>query len=69
MNRARAEGKIAFRSAGSHSPIDVCIIDLEARRIEFIQSKPKSMSDKAKLRLEQELKDLNSVFICSFKVL
>ena len=30
VNRAREKGHIAFRSAGSHSPIDVCIIDKKA---------------------------------------
>ena len=66
--KARSEGKISFRSAGSHSPIDVCIIDLKARTIEFLQSKPNSMPESQKKKLEQELKELNGGFSCSFKV-
>ena len=68
VNRAKSEGKISFRSAGSHSPIDVVIIDLQARRIEFLQCKPESMSNSKKEKLEQELKNLNNEFSCSFRV-
>jgi len=39
VNQARAEGLIAFRSAGSHSPIDVVIIDKFKRKIDLIQCK------------------------------
>ena len=39
VNTAKKIGKIAFRSAGSHSPIDVVIIDINAKEIEFIQAK------------------------------
>ena len=40
VNAAKKDGiKIAFRSAGSHSPIDVVIIDINAKEIEFIQAK------------------------------
>lgn len=39
MNSARENGCLSFRSAGSHSPVDVCIIDEKIRRIDFIQSK------------------------------
>ena len=68
VNEAKEQGKIAFRSAGSHSPIDACIIDLEARRIEFIQCKPDSMSNNKKRELEEELNKLNNLFKVSFKV-
>jgi Holliday junction resolvase len=68
VNEAREKGLIAFRSAGSHSPIDVCVIDMSSRRIEFIQCKPDSMSDKKKEELEKELQELNYLFQCSFKV-
>ena len=39
VNAAKKDGKIAFRSAGSHSPIDVVIIDIKTKKIEFIQAK------------------------------
>lgn len=68
VREAREQGLIAFRSAGSHSPIDVCIIDLEARRIEFIQSKHETISQAAKLRLEASLNELNNLFLCTFRV-
>lgn len=68
VNKARSEGKIAFRSAGSHSPIDVCIIDLEARRIDFLQCKPESMSENKKKEIEESLIDLNNDFKVTFRV-
>ena len=39
VNDAREEGHIAFRSAGSHSPIDVCIVDQNHKIIYLIQAK------------------------------
>lgn len=69
VNKARAEGKIAFRSAGSHSPIDLCIIDKEKKEIKFVQVKPKKFGKKAAERLEKELGWLNHNFKCSFEVL
>ena len=37
VNDARAQGFLAFRSAGSHSPIDVVIIDPEHETIKLVQ--------------------------------
>lgn len=68
MNQARSEGKIAFRSAGSHSPIDVCVIDIRGLKVEFIQCKPDTMSESKKASLEKEMEALNNNFKCSFKV-
>jgi len=39
VNQAIKDGCISFRSAGSHSPIDVCIIDKIRKEIFFIQAK------------------------------
>lgn len=39
VNEARADGCISFRSAGSHSPFDVVIVDLKLRKIAFVQCK------------------------------
>lgn len=39
VKEAREQGKLAFRSAGSHSPIDVCIVDVETGVIQLIQAK------------------------------
>lgn len=69
VNEARAKGKIAFRSAGSHSKVDVCIIDIYHKTIEFIQCKPDDMSANKKQQLLNELHELNDVFECSFNVL
>ena len=69
MNAARAENKIAFRSAGSHSPIDVVTIDQQHRIIELIQCKPDSMSDTQKKRLESKLADVTAVYRVVFKVI
>ena len=68
VNRARNEGKITFRSAGSHSPIDVCIIDRQNKKIEFVQCKPLNFGIKAKFDLEYEYKDLNDEFMVTFRV-
>ena len=68
VNETRTKGFISFRSAGSHSPIDVCIIDLDGRKIEFIQCKPDNYSENSKLKLEEALMKLNHFFEVSFKV-
>jgi len=57
VNAAREEGKIAFRSAGSHSIVDVCVIDMKNRKILFIQSKSKRLSAKEK----EEYKELEKM--------
>jgi Holliday junction resolvase len=62
VNDARAKGHIAFRSAGSHSPIDVIIIDEHTHVIHLIQCKPKSMSDNKKRELLESLVHLNGVY-------
>ncbi len=64
----RDKGYLAFRSAGSHSPVDVVAIDGKNKIIKLIQCKPKSMSEKAKQRLEEANKDLNGVFNVRFVV-
>ena len=68
VNMARDMGLIAFRSAGSHSPIDVCIIDLAAKTIDFIQCKPDSWSEKQKKNLERNYFEVNGVFNVKFSV-
>ena len=70
VNQARKEGKISFRSAGSHSPIDVAIIDIQSRKIRFIQCKPDNISDNQRKKLLDEFKYLiNAAFLVSFEVL
>ena len=60
---------IVQRTAGSHSPIDVIAIDKHNKTIKFIQAKPNSWNDKKIKELEQEHKELNGLFMCSFVVL
>lgn len=69
VNKAREEGHLSFRSAGSHSPIDVFILDRTERVIKLIQCKPKSMSNQAKLRLYETLKPLEGEYMVSVHVL
>lgn len=70
--RAKREGKIAFRSAGSHSPIDVCIIDVENLTIELIQCKSTFgmpvdyIKPKLKEKLEKQLSYLDGVYSVKF---
>lgn len=59
---------ITLRSAGSHSPIDVIGIKKESRKIFFVQSKPESMSQRAKTKLYTPLEWLNGSFECVFYV-
>jgi len=68
VNREKARGRLSFRSAGSHSPVDVVSVDFVHRLIKFIQSKPDSMSDNAKRKLEMENRHLNGCFECIFVV-
>ena len=62
VNEAREQGLISFRSAGSHSPIDVVIINDKSKIIRLIQCKPESMSNAARLRLMEQLGKLNGVY-------
>lgn len=68
VNACREKGLIAFRSAGSHSPIDVCAIDREKHRIYFIQSKSDNMPESQKKKIEEKFLDLNDMFEVSFEV-
>lgn len=70
VNEARMLNKIAFRSAGSHSPIDVCIIDDEKKRIELIQCKTgSSYTQNFKEKLKEQFKYLEGTYTVYFKVM
>ena len=70
VNEAKKEGCIAFRSAGSHSPIDVCIIDIDHNQIRFVQSKGDSITPRQIQKLLDELVELNTQdFEVSFEVI
>ena len=68
LKEARELGHVALRSAGSHSPIDVVDIDLDARVIKFVQCKPDSMQAKAREKLLMDNHLLNGSFFCVFEV-
>lgn len=68
VNFARESGLISFRSAGSHSPIDVVVIDIKNKQITFVQCKPDSMSENKKKEIEASMKDLNNQFNVFFFV-
>lgn len=68
MKKLEAKGLIVFRTAGSHGIVDLIAIDKENSRIKFIQVKPKSMSKKAKERIQIEHFWLNGEFASSFQV-
>lgn len=70
IDKLRKEGyDIVFRSAGSHSKIDVIAIRQSDKRIKFVQSKPKSMSENARKKIADELNWLNCEFIAEFEVI
>ncbi|MAH51797.1 hypothetical protein CMI37_38630 [Candidatus Pacearchaeota archaeon] len=46
VNQAKEEGYTAFRTAGSKSPVDVCIVDDKGKRIYLIQCKVTKRSQK-----------------------
>ena len=68
MNVAKKEGKIALRSAGSHSPIDVVVINILEMKINLIQCKPKSMSQNKRNDIINENIKLNGLFKVNFVV-
>jgi hypothetical protein len=70
MKEANDSGRyIVFRTAGSHSPVDIGIIDINNKAMSFIQSKPESMSQSQKDKLFEELKGLNGIFSVTFEVI
>ena len=68
---AREKGLIAFRSAGSHSPIDVCIIDINNKLISFIQCKNTKipLSQGRIEKLKEENKEIKGEFSVRFQVI
>jgi Holliday junction resolvase len=66
--KAREQGLIAIRSAGSHSPIDCVLIDKSSRVIKLIQCKPGNYAESAKQRLYEEFRHLSGTYIVVFEV-
>lgn len=72
MKQLKEEGyDIVFRSAGSHSPIDIVGIKrgMGTPRIILIQSKPKKFSKKKTKEISNSLNWLNNEFMVEFRLL
>jgi Holliday junction resolvase len=69
VNQAKAKGQLAFRSAGSHSPVDVVIIDSHSKVIHLVQCKPDSMTNTAKDKIYQENMDLEGTYLVYFDII
>lgn len=68
VNEAKEAGCIAFRSAGSHSPIDVVIIDHKRAMIRFIQCKTGKYAEKEKKKADEALNYLKQPYQVFFEV-
>lgn len=68
IKKCKELGMIAFRSAGSHSPIDVVAIDADRGLIRFIQCKPDTMPESEKNKLLELNWKLNGKFDVIFEV-
>jgi len=55
VNQARRAGNLALRSAGSHSPIDVVIIDRQRKIVRLIQCKPDNITPAHRERILKEI--------------
>ena len=66
VNEAKAKGYIAFRTAGSKSPIDCVTINLKEHEIHFIQAK-KGKSNLTKKDVEK-FENYTDTFWAKFKV-
>jgi len=67
--RKPTKERMAIRSAGSHSPVDVVLIDMVERTIRFVQCKPNSMSENKRQALREENNLLNGSFMARFEVI
>jgi fructose-1,6-bisphosphatase len=68
VNFARDNKLISYRSAGSHSPIDVTMIDTLTKTVYFIQSKAKKISKNAKSKIEKGLPEQDEYLIESLVI-
>ena len=69
VNYFISKGLIAFRSAGSHSPIDCVAIDTIKKEIYMIQCKSgSSYSLKYKEKLNNELSSFDGNYLVNFSV-
>ncbi len=70
VNEERALGRVAFRSAGSKSPVDVCSIDIVNKHIKLIQAKTYELSELEKKRIFAQLNITpNDLFTVEFVII
>jgi len=70
VNDFKKEGyDICFRSAGSHSPVDVVVINKETKTIKLIQSKKEDFSEFQTKKLLENNNWLNNNFKVEFVVM
>lgn len=68
VNKFRDEGCLAFRSAGSHSPIDVIALNPFTKIIKLIQSKLGYLNPKQKEIIKTEGLKLNGNYKVEFEL-
>ena len=68
VNYFREKGKIALRSAGSHSIIDIVVIDIQTHHIHLIQSKLNKISTKDREEIEGKAKEINGLYEVTFEL-
>lgn len=68
VNEYRAKGWISFRSAGSHSPIDVVAIDPQSRMVKIFQCKGDKMPQSQKDKLYEAFKAFPGQYTLTFDV-
>ena len=64
----RDRGKLAVRSAGSHSLVDVWVVDKEAHVIKLIQAKLGKLGKKERARLIDQGSELNGLYVVEFQL-
>lgn len=62
VKQAKEKGLIAFRSAGSHSPIDVCVINPDTKELFLIQCKCGKFSEYDLTKLHKKLEFLQGTY-------
>lgn len=71
VNLLKKEGWIAFRSAGSHSPIDIVAIHTDKKIVQLIQCKAygKKLSIRQEEKIMQEAGIKGGVYFTAFRVI
>ena len=68
MNKFKKRGCLALRSAGSHSIVDVVVVDYVHKEIKLIQAKLGALENKEKERILTEGSVLNGVYNVKFEL-